>query len=119
MAGKREEHTMPELIYLATAYSHKSFFVMQERYTQASRILGELMKQGKAVFSPIAHTHAAAILVDLPKDWQFWQAHCELMLSKCDKLLVVKMDGWQESRGVQAEIEFAKKLGMPVEYLEV
>lgn len=84
---------MPELIYLATCYTHESFIVMHMRYCEACRILGKLTQQGKHVFSPIAHTHMAAMYCDLPKDWQFWQAHCELMLSKCNRLLVAKMDG--------------------------
>lgn len=110
---------MPELIYLATAYSHEDPLTMYERYVQAVYIQGNLLRQGKHVYCPIAHTHHAAGLVDLPTDWQFWQSHCELMLSKCNRLLVAKMDGWEQSKGVQAEIEYAKKIGMPVEYLDV
>ena len=36
----------------------------------------------------------------------------------CEKVVVVKMDGWETSKGVAAEIKIANELGKPVEFME-
>jgi len=39
-------------------------------------------------------------------------------LRRCDEVLVLEIDGWRESEGVRAEIEFAAALGKQVNYAE-
>ena len=39
------------------------------------------------------------------------------MLSRCDEIWVLCLDGVEESKGVNAELAFAKKLGMEVWYI--
>ena len=39
-------------------------------------------------------------------------------LERSDEAVVLVLDGWQESRGVQAEIRIARELGKPVRYLD-
>jgi hypothetical protein len=53
----------------------------------------------------------------MPSDWKFWQNFCLTILHKCDKLVVCKMKGWEESKGVQAEIVAAQEWGIPVEFI--
>ena len=76
------------------------------------------MQQGIHVFSPISHTHPIAEAGDLPKDWQFWKEYDLTFMQICRMLVVIKLDGWQESVGVQAEIQYANDLGIPIEYVE-
>lgn len=108
---------MDKLIYLASPYSHKNNHIQHLRYEQVCYYAAELTRQGLLVFSPIAHSHGIA-KYGLPTDWQFWQQYDEAMISRCDSLTVLMLDGWKESKGVQAEIEIAKRLGIPVEYME-
>lgn len=110
---------MPELIYLATPYSHEDHAVMEARFSKACEIAGELMQKGELVFSPIAHTHPIAVRCDLPRGWDYWHKYDFAMLQASGKLLVAKMEGWEQSKGIAGEIEIAKKLGIPVEFLEV
>lgn len=105
--------------YLATPYSSTEAYVREQRFMQACVIAGQLMGDGFVVYSPIAHSHPIAGLVDLPTSWEFWQTQCVAMLRVSSVLVVAMMDGWQESVGVQAEIALAKELGIPVEYLEL
>ena len=107
------------MIYLATPYSHPDPEVREVRFEHACVIAGELMHAGHLIFSPIAHTHPIAIRCDLPTDWAYWRRYDLGMLTMCDRLLVAKMEGWEESKGVQAEIEIAKDRGIPIEYLEI
>ena len=106
------------MIYLASPYSHRSVEVRDQRFRQACVAAGKLMKQGHVVFSPIAHTHPIAELVDLPKDWAFWARQDLFFLSESDRLVVLRLAGWQESRGVRAEIKYAEDQGIPVEYMD-
>ena len=109
---------MAELIYLATPYSHHSHAVMLARFEQACRIAGRLMEQGMIVFSPIAHTHSIAVHCGLPRGWIYWQRYDRVMIGAATKVLVVKMEGWEESKGIAGEIAIANELGIPVEYME-
>jgi hypothetical protein len=40
------------------------------------------------------------------------------MLSFCDSLLIVTLEGWQESIGLQDELEQAKKLGKQIAFID-
>jgi len=74
------------------------------------------MRAGHVVFSPIAHSHPIARF-GLPTDWAYWERQDREHLARCDEVVVLLLDGWQESRGVQAEIRLAETLGKPVRYL--
>ncbi|MCP4786571.1 MAG: DUF1937 family protein [Fuerstiella sp.] len=37
---------------------------------------------------------------------------------RCDEVVVLTLDGWRNSEGVQAEVRIAAELGKPVRYLE-
>jgi hypothetical protein len=55
----------------------------------------------------------------LPLDWAYWEGYCRRVFSMCDRVIVLQLDGWQESAGVQAELELASEWGLPVEFVEV
>lgn len=105
------------LIYLATPYGHPDPEVRKERFLAACRLTSELMRQGHHVYSPIAHNHSIA-LFGLPTGWDFWGKYDSEFLRFCAKVWVVKMAGWEESAGVQAEIELARGLGKPMKFIE-
>ncbi len=104
------------MIYLASPYSHPDAAVRQQRFEAACRVAAELIRRGHVVFSPIAHSHSIA-QHGLPMDWGFWEAQDRRLLAACDELWVLKLDGWQHSRGVQAEIAIVRALGKPVRFV--
>jgi len=63
-------------------------------------------------------THDMSIEHEMPTDWEFWERHCLAMLAACSKLIVLKLDGWEESRGVMAEMLFAETTGIEIEFME-
>lgn len=107
-----------ELIYLACPYMHKDQSVIEDRVRQASLIAGSLISEGFYIFSPITHSHFIAKEVNLPGNWAYWEGYDRVFLKACKGLYVLKMPGWEESIGVQAEIKIADELGIPVEYIE-
>jgi hypothetical protein len=111
--------TEPEIIYLASPYSHDDPEVREIRFRSTVNVVATMLMEGLHVFSPICHSHPVATLGCLDSTYEFWQDFDEEMLRRCDRLVVLMLDGWRESTGVQAEIEVAKRMGMKIEYREV
>jgi hypothetical protein len=109
---------MTSITYLAAPYSHRSKHVMEFRFWAINKVASKMIRDGVCVFSPISHTHPIAESGGLPVDFDYWQRHNRAWLERCQKVVVLKLDGWTHSRGVAAEIEIARELGIPVEYLE-
>ncbi len=105
-------------IYLASPYSAPTKRERQRRFKKVVKKAGKLMEQGHAVFCPIAHSHDIGLALERPQDHEFWMKQDLPLLACASALWVYKMTGWKESRGVTAEIEFAKEHGIPIRYLE-
>jgi len=104
------------MIYLASPYSHPDAAVREMRFRDACRAAAKLMRLGHPVFSPIAHGHCICTH-GLPTGWRFWEPFDRQQMEHCDEVVVLMLDGWRESVGVQAEIRIAVELGKPVRYL--
>jgi nucleoside 2-deoxyribosyltransferase len=104
------------MIYLASPYSDPDPAVREERFRAACWATAALIRAGHVVFSPIVQNH---MLVEhgLPVDWEFWQQQDREYVARCDEVVVLTIDGWERSKGVQAETRIARKLGKPVRYL--
>ena len=107
------------MIYLATPYSDASPNVMSARFVLACKVAGELLDRGEVVFSPIAHGHPISLYSGAARDWRFWANSCREMIGLASKVIVVRMPGWDKSKGVAAEIAIALELGKPVEYMDL
>lgn len=44
----------------------------------------------------------------MPDDWVYWQQYSEQMLSKCDGMVLLLLEGWDKSTGVLAELRTAE-----------
>lgn len=106
-----------QLVYLASPYSHPDPAVVEARFEAVCRAAGRLMADGVLVYSPIAHTHPIAVRSALPTGWTYWERYDRAMIAACDHLTVLMLDGWDESRGVTAELAIAGELGRPVTYI--
>ena len=106
------------LIYIATPYSRYRAGITAA-FGDAAALAAELLKRGINVYSPIVHTHPIAIHGGIdPVDHGIWLPFDAVMITKADALLVAKMDGWEESFGIEHEIDEFKKAGKPIYYLE-
>jgi hypothetical protein len=107
-------------IYLASPYADPDEVVRQERADLARRACAKLMlATGKPIFSPICHSHGLADYLPEPlrHSHDFWTDMDLPLLTNAVGLAVLQLPGWTESRGVLAEIAFATKHKIPVEYL--
>jgi hypothetical protein len=99
-------------------YSDPDPAVREERFRRVCVEVAALMREGVHVFSPIAHSHPVAQVGELPTDFTFWQSYDEAMISRCSEVWVLTLPGWSESVGVREEIAIARRLGIPVRYVE-
>ncbi|MFN0055550.1 MAG: DUF1937 family protein [Planctomycetales bacterium] len=103
------------MTYLCSPYTDPDPSVRQQRFDAACATTASLMLSGHVVYSPIVHGHPLT-QYGLPINWSFWQYFDLRHLEYCDDLLVLMLEGWQESAGVHAEIERATELGKPIWY---
>lgn len=105
------------MIYLAGPYSHEDPKVREQRFEALTKRAAELMIDGFTVFSPITHGHAIAERHDLPLEFEWWQNQCLDMLSRATSMVVLRLDGYAESKGVAAEIAHAEKMKITIEFM--
>lgn len=111
-----ELHDLYGIIYLASPYSKwENKDTAAEIVAKAAAIL---MNDGLVIYSPISHGHAVA-KYGLPYTWEFWKAQCQPMIDAAVAIIVLQMDGWEDSVGVTYEIEEFKKAGKPIVYATV
>ncbi len=105
-----------KLIYVASPYSHDNPDVILRRFNQVCYIAGNMIADGLLVYCPIAHSHPIA-KQGLADDWETWQKLDLAMLAKCDELWIATMQGWRQSKGIKAEVRFAKSLKLPIRHV--
>ena len=105
------------MIYVASPYSHAVLAVREARFEMACLATAQLIRKGKPTVSPIVHSHPL-VKFGLPTDWDFWQCCDQALMSCCQEFVVLQLDGWRESRGVQAEIDLAIELDLPIRYMD-
>jgi hypothetical protein len=110
---------MDKIIYLASPYSHADKTIQEENFRKISKVAADFTSKGFIVISPITYGHTLVTFKpEMPTTWEFWENFCLSILAKCDKMIVVKMEGWDLSRGVKGEIDYATKHNIPIDYIE-
>jgi hypothetical protein len=105
------------VIYLASPYAHINPEIMEERFQLVCEAAAIIMRNKLACYSPIAHNHPIAVAHKLPRTWDFWQLMDLPLLTRATQLWVLKLDGWNESKGIEAEVAFARAAGIPVSWI--
>ena len=97
------------LVYVANPYTGKE----QERYEAICEVVREIIMERPLIvpFSPIAFTHQFADIPDI--DWVDFDLN---FLDVMDAMLVVMLEGWDESYGVGKEIEHCGEHRIPIYY---
>ena len=106
-------------IYLSSPYTHQSETVRALRHDRAALTTAKLMERGWVVFSPIVHAYTVAEFMDSERqlDHDFWMRQARGMLRTAAYLVVLKIVGWDKSRGVREEILYAKENSIQIRYL--
>ncbi len=104
------------MIYLASPYSNLSARVREARYIAVCIAAAKLIEKGIHVFSPIAHSHGISLHMQEKHDWTFWRKQDIPFLQQADGMLVLCLDGWEDSVGIKAERKFMLDRMCPVFY---
>jgi len=102
------------MIYLASPYTHEDPFVREDRYLRAMQALSFLLRDGHVVYSPIVHCHEMAKILDIPKESDFWWNYNKGMIEASRGILILRLDGWEQSIGIKQEREYAESMGKEV-----
>lgn len=109
---------LPGLIYVCTPYTDYPLGHHAAAY-DAARATAALMRKGLRAVSPVAHSHAVATVGGLDLvDGDFWQRQDAPLVEAASACVVVMLEGWMDSRGVQHEIGGFRAAGKPVVFVE-
>jgi hypothetical protein len=111
--------TRHRIVYLACPYSHADASVRRKRYELATAAAATLVKQGVIVFSPITMTHPldVALAGETSLGSEFWVKFDEAFMDVCYEMIILKVDGWEESSGIRREMDFFEQEGKPISYM--
>lgn len=91
------------------------------RAEMAARVCGLLLKRGVFAWSPIVHNHAMMKTFNqfTLEERQTWMLEFDFSLLKAScGMVVLTIEGWEQSFGVGKEIELCKDLGLPILHLD-
>lgn len=102
-------------LYIASPYTHDDPMIRQRRYEKALEFTAWLAQKYRLWgFSPIGHSHHMVINHDLPHTFEFWDDWNRCMIRTSIGIVVLQIKGWEESRGINAEMAYAKEIGKPI-----
>lgn len=108
------------MIYLASPYSpvteeekRNADKVREDRYRKTMAAQSQLFNEGYPVFATIVHTHVTAKHYNLPTEAAHWIKYNHHMIDLSLAIFILELPGWQESIGVQDEINYAHSQGIP------
>ena len=119
---------MKTYIYLASPYTalrddgSYDDVLMQERYDAVTDCFQSLVSAGLVIYCPIAMTHRIDCLHrNLYGDRispKLWYEFDKPFMQHASQLFVLKLPGWEKSKGLQEEIKTAIARNVPIVYLE-
>ena len=105
------------MIYLASPYLHPDPMVREQRFDDACEFAARLIRAGAVVFSAIAYSHPM-VRFGCGDGWAHWKRLDTEMIRLAAAVVVLKLDGWQQSAGVLAEVKLAESLSIPIVWAE-
>ena len=107
------------IVYVASPYSNVPD--KEQLMLNIEKFCADYMADnpGSYAITGLCHHYALKHNPNLGSDWKFWKDFCIEFLGKSDKLIVLKVSGWDTSAGVAAEIEYAKQINLPIEFIEL
>lgn len=107
-----------QLAYLACPYSSKDKTVQRFRFNLVSQLACDFITQGIYVFAASTHNTAIEEFGAVESRFEHWKNFNHTMIEHCDQLIVIRIDGWETSKGVSDQIKFAQLKGIPIEYYD-
>ena len=106
------------VLYIAGPYSHNELEVCTERFDKLTEVAAKFVNDGFIVYSPITHTHPIEVAIGTKQSSEFWVDFDKTFMALCTRCIVVKLPGWDTSKGVAREIAWFEVRGIKAEYVE-
>ena len=106
------------MLYLASPYTHENPIIMEHRYKYMLQVCAYFANNKICVYSPIVHWHPVAKLHSLPKEFEFWQEFDRQFLDSCDEMLIIPLQGWEDSKGINAEVDYCEEQDIPFRLMD-
>ncbi len=98
-------------VYLASPYSsefdepHSRRWDHKQRWIAVCKAVAALMRKYPDIlfYSPIAHSHGIAVHGGIAGDYKAWQPQNHGMLDIFHELWILKLPGWDASKGIADE----------------
>lgn len=109
---------MSDFLYLASPYS-KFPRGLNAAFEEVCRARGLLIQNGVACFSPIIHSHPVAQLCRMdPYDHSIWMPSEEPILRCAKGLIMLRMESWEISYGMNEEKKIFEAAGKPIVWMD-
>lgn len=111
------------LAYVAGPYTARLEDGSEDHARTAERMrifclcVGAMMGLGIKSASPLM-MHLVRQHTALPGDWAYWGDYSMVMLKKCDVMVVLKIEGWEQSTGVKEEMLIAAENDVPIIFVD-
>lgn len=106
--------------YVGGPYTHKDSSVQDLRGEQHCKYSAELLTAGHLVYSPIAETMMLAKYGHMVgTSWETWREKDIRQLSMHDEMIILPLDGWEESIGLRAEIKYCIQHKIPMSVFDL
>lgn len=105
------------MIYLASPYTSPDPLLRKTRFLLVEQVTAQLIEEGYFIYSPIVHCHAFVEKYALDSTFTYWRQYNIDMIRRADELWVLTIPGYLESRGVTAEIDFARLAGLEIKWV--
>lgn len=107
--------TRKPIIYFANPFTHEDISIQLFRTQMIRDILVKVLNEQDAIipFSPVSYTQPFEAYCAPDFDWYAWDIQ---FLARCDGMLVIQMEGWSISEGIQKEIRYCRDNGIQFEY---
>lgn len=92
------------------------------RFEMGATVCLNFLKKQIAVFSPIVHNHTLMIMAQdftVEERRNTFMPFDFAMLGQSRGMLLLKLEGWEQSYGVKLEIEYCQQHQIPIHYLEL
>ena len=102
--------------FLACPYSHPDKNIVESRFDSCTLAATKMSLAGFPVYSQITISHPInlSLAKNMPGEKLDWAPLDKAFMDKCDEIIILELDGWKESGGVQREIDYFKDRGSKV-----
>lgn len=105
------------LTYIACPYGHPDKEVVKQRMEYFYAADAYFSMRGEFIITPM-NKITTVEKHQMPGNWAFWEKYSYELLSKCDKIIVLTLPGWDKAPGVKAEIDYAFHNNLEIVYFD-